>query len=122
MRSDGPLVGARLTVRGVLYERLVRDSLALVHGKSSQKAVCKLGRSCDIRNNAILNAVFTPFSMLFLRRSQCSFYAIFIVGFTLGILSATHSEQSHQSALGYLRSHISANEISLVSPLLAAAS
>ena len=27
--------------------------------------------------------------MLFLRRSQCSFYAIFIVGFTLGILSAT---------------------------------
>ena len=63
----------------------------------------------------------TPFSMLFLRRSQCSFYAIFIVGFTLGILSATHSEQSHQSALGYLRSHISANEISLVSPLLAAA-
>ena len=63
VRSDGPLVGARLTVRGVLYERLVRDSLALVHGKSSQKAVCKLGRSCDIRNYAILNAVFTPFSM-----------------------------------------------------------
>ena len=29
---------------------------------------------------------------------------------------------SHQSALGYLRSHISANEISLVSPLFAAAS
>ena len=31
----------------------------------------------------------TPFSMLFLRYFQCSFYAIFIEGFTLGILSAT---------------------------------
>lgn len=59
--------------------------------------------------------------MLFLRYFQCSFYAIFIEGFTLGILSASHSEHRIR-ALGYLRSHISANEISLVSPLLAAAS
>lgn len=63
VRSDGPLVGARLTVRGVLYERLVRDSLALVHGKSSQKAVCKLGRSRDMRNYAIFNADFTLLPM-----------------------------------------------------------
>ena len=91
----------------------------------------------------------TPFSMLFLRYFQCSFYAVFIVGFTLGIIGATLTQPpdhriaqiygtrfpprtakgkripfpaSNQSALGYLRSHISANEISLVSPLLAAAS
>lgn len=35
--------------------------------------------------------------------------------------SASHSEH-HIRALGYLRSHISANEISLTSPLLSAAS
>ena len=31
----------------------------------------------------------TPFSMQFLRRSQCRFYAILIACFTLGILDAT---------------------------------
>ena len=36
--------------------------------------------------------------------------------------STSHSEHQFRSALRYLRSHISANEISLVSPLLAAAS
>ena len=32
--------------------------------------------------------------MQFLRRSQCSFYAIFIVGFTLGIIGATLTQPS----------------------------
>lgn len=41
----------------------------------------------------------TPFSMLFLRYFQCSFYAIFIEGFTLGILSATHSEHHIRARL-----------------------
>lgn len=66
-----------------------------------------------------------------LRHSQCSFYATFNAVFTpFGTQfpsasqreSASHSEQQFRGALRYLRSHISANEISLVSPLFAAAS
>lgn len=53
--SSGPVSPYEASFMSVLYV----TAWLSVHGKSSQKAVCKLGRSCDIRNYAILNAVFT---------------------------------------------------------------
>lgn len=92
-------------------------------------------------HRAMSSCEITPFSIRFLRRFHCRFYARHPWRGAYSATgspncpdsgtrfppktqkeSASHSEHQFRSALRYPRSHISTNEISLASPLLAAAS